>query len=120
FASTNGKGLYALTNDGTLREVDLGAETLSRAFVTHVDSFTVFDNTVVTYVGTDPDDATVRVAGIYRDGDEASHILRTTTIPDTVLRISTGRYFSNDYIAIAEGNVVSILKGNYPSSSAQD
>jgi len=120
FAGTSGKILYGLTTDGAIRKVDLGAATLSRAFVTHVDSFSIFDNTVLTYVGTDPVEVTKRVAGVYRDGDESSHVLRTVTSPDTVLKIATGRYFSNDYVAIAEGNIVTILKGSYPSSSSQD
>lgn len=120
FASTNGKVLFGLTNDGTLRKIDLSAGTLSRALVTHVEAFSVFDNTILSYVGIDPSEATHRVAGVYRDGDEASHILRETANLDTALKIATGRYFSNDYVAIAEGNIVSILKGSYPSSSAQD
>lgn len=120
FAGTSGKVLYGLTNDGTIRKVDLSAETLSRAFITHVDSFSVYDNTIVSYVGTDPADATKRVAGVYRDGDEAPHVLRSITSTDTVLKITAGRYFSDDYVAIAEGNVVTLLKGKYPGSSAQD
>ena len=120
FAGTNGKVLYGLTNDGTIRKIDLSSETLSRAFVTHVESFSVYDNTIVSYVGTDPSDATKRVAGVYRDGDESGHVLRSINSADTVLKITTGRYFSDDYVAIAEGNVVTLLKGKYPNSSAQD
>lgn len=119
FAGTSGKVLYGLTNDGAIRKVDLSAGTISRAFVSHVDSFN-YDNTIISYVGIDSNDATKQVAGVYRDGDEAAHILRSVTSTDTVLRIATGRYFSDDYVAIAEGNMVTILKGSYPSSSSQD
>ena len=120
FASTNGKVLYGLSTDGTIRRVDLAAATLSRAFVSHVESFSVFDNTVLSYVGIDPADATKRVVGVYRDGDESSHILLSTTNLEASLKISTSRYFSEDYVSIAEGNIVTILKGSYPSSSSQD
>jgi len=120
FAGTSGKVFYGLTNDGTIRKVDLSAATLSRAFITHVDSFSIFDNTVISYVGTNAGDATKRVVGVYRDGDESAHILRSVTSTDVVLKIATGRYFSDDYVAIAEGNTVTILKGSYPSSSSQD
>lgn len=120
FAGTNGKLFYGLTGDGNLRKVDLSAATLSRAFVTHVESFSIYDNTVLSYIGIDPEDATQRVAGVYRDGDEASHILRVVPADETVLRIATARYFTNDFVAISEGNVVSILKGSYPTSSSQD
>ncbi|MGV9001980.1 MAG: PEGA domain-containing protein [Candidatus Saccharimonadaceae bacterium] len=120
FAGTSGKELYGLTNDGAIRKIDLSAATLSRAFVTHVDSFSTYDNTTLSYIGVDPNDATKRVAGVYRDGDEASHILRSITSSDMVLKITASRYFSDDYVAIAEGNTVTILKGSYPSSSSQD
>lgn len=120
FASTSGKALYGLTNDGAIRKVDLSAATLSRAFVTHVDSFSMYDNTVISYVGIDPSDATKRVAGVYRDGDESPHVLRSVATNDTALKIVASRYFSDDFVAIAEGNEVTILKGSYPSSSSHD
>lgn len=120
FAGTSGKVLYGLTNDGTIRKIDLSAETLSRAFVTHVESFSIFDNTIISYVGIDPTDATKRVAGVYRDGDEMPHVLRTATSLDVAFKITAGRYYSDNFVAIAEGNVVTILKGSYPGSSSQD
>ncbi len=121
FAGTSGKALYGLTSDGSIRKLDLGAATLSRVFISHVESFSLFDNSVISYVGIDPRDATKRVAGIYRDGDEASHVLRSVPVVNEVpLKISTGKYYSDDYVAIAEGDTVSILKGRYPASSSQD
>ncbi len=119
FASTNGRVLYGLTNEGTIRKIDLSDETLSRALVTHAESFSVFDNTTVSYTGTDPSDSTQRVAGIYREGDELPHVLRTAST-DTVLKIAVSRYFSNDYVAIAQDGIVTVLKGKYPNSSSQD
>lgn len=120
FAGTSGKTLYGLTTDGAIRKVDVSAGTISRAFVSHVDTFTIFDNSVISYVGVDSNDATKRVAGVFRDGDEAPHVLRSVSSEDVVLKIATGKYFSDDYVAIAEGNIVTILKGRYPSSSSQD
>lgn len=120
FLGTSGNTLYALTTEGAIRKVDLSAETISRAFVSHVESFTLSETAVISYVGVDPDDATKRVAGAFRDGDEAAHVLRSVTSEDVVLKIATGRYVNDDYVAIAEGNIVTILKGRYPSSGAQD
>lgn len=120
FASTNGKVLYGLTNDGTIRRVDLSAETLSRALVTHAESFSVFDNTILSFIGTSVTDASKRVAGVYRDGDEAPHILRTAKSNEAALKIALGRYYTSNFVAIAEENVVTVLSGSYPSSSAQD
>lgn len=120
FAGTNGKVLYGLTDDGTLRKVDVSAATISRAFVSHVESFNIFDKTILSYVGIDPADATKRVAGVYRDGDESPHILHTAASIDMPVRIATGEYSNDSFVAISENNEVTILKGRYPSSSAQD
>ena len=120
FAATNGSALFGLTLDGVLRKLDLSAGTISRGLVTHVDSFSVYDETVISYVGTNPTEPEQRVAGIYRDGEEKSHILHATTGQDTPLLIKTTRYFSNDYVAIIDGQEVSVLKGSYPAANSDD
>jgi hypothetical protein len=56
--------------------------------------------------------------GVYRDGDSAAHVLRTTTsASDVSLNIATSRYFNDDYVAIAEGTKIDVLYGSYPSSA---
>lgn len=119
FAGTNGKVLYGLTDDGTLRKVDLSAATISRAFVSHVESFNIFDKTILSYVGIDSADATKRVAGVYRDGDESPHVLLTAASLDSTVQIATGKYSSDNYVVFAENDEVTILKGRYPNSSSQ-
>lgn len=118
FAGTNGSSLYGLTDDGLIRKLDLGAGTMSRAFITHVSGFRMFSTNILVYTGMHPEKENVQVAGVYRDGDEASNILREVE-GDTPLRIATGEYFGDDYVAIAEGNEVTVLKGTYPRSQAQ-
>lgn len=120
FAGTSGKTFYALTTDGAIRKIDLAAATISRTFVTHVESFDLFDNTIISYVGLDPTDASKRVAGVYRDGDESPHVLRTINAADGGLMVSFGRYFNDNYVALGEGSTVTLLKGSFPSSSSQD
>lgn len=120
FTGTSGKVFYGLTSEGAIRKIDLAAATISRTFVTHVESFDIFDNSIISYVGLDPADATKRVAGVYRDGDESPHVLRTVNAAETKLLVSSGRYFSDNYVAIAEGNTVTLLRGSFPSSSSQD
>ncbi|MFZ1301502.1 MAG: PEGA domain-containing protein [Candidatus Microsaccharimonas sp.] len=120
FAGTNGRTLFGLADDGNIRKLDLSSATLSRALVSNVESFNVFDTTIVSYVGLNPADTTKRVAGVYRDGDEVAHVLRQVAATDISLKIITGRYFNDDYVAIAEGKGVTILKGSYPTSSADD
>lgn len=116
FSGTSGTSLYGLTN-GTIRKLDLSGATISRGLVSNVKDFNLFDNTIVTYTGTDPDNAAHQVAGIYREGDELSHVLRTVDNLTTPLSIAATQYHANDFIAISEGLKVTVLKGRYPAST---
>ncbi len=120
FAGTNGRSLFGLADDNNIRKLDLSSATISRALVSNVDSFDLFDTNTISYVGTNPADATKRVAGVYRDGDDEPHVLRQVDSLDTVLKIAVGNYFNDTYAAIAEANKVTILKGSYPTSSSDD
>ena len=116
FSGTSGNELYGLT-DGVVRKLDLSNATISRGLVSNVKDFHLFDNAIVTYVGIDTTNPANQVAGIYREGDETSHILRTVNDLKTPLSIAFTQYHSDDYVAITEGLKVTILKGRYPSST---
>jgi hypothetical protein len=120
FSGTSGNILYGLSA-GTIRKIDLSADTISGALVSNVTRFELFETNIITYVGTDQTDPTKRVAGLYREGDETPHVLRTTTsAADVPLYIATSRYFNESIIAITEGNQVEILSGDYPRSGSAD
>jgi hypothetical protein len=118
FSGTSGNILYGLTSDNVIRKLDLSAATISRGLVTNVKSFDLFETNIITYVGIDPSDAAKQVAGVYREGDESPHVLRTVDSLDTALSIDATRYFSDDFVAITEGLKVTVLKGKYPNSSS--
>jgi len=121
FSGTSGNILYVLGAGNDIRKIDLAAGTISRPLVTNVTSFELFETNVITYVGTDPADPTKRVVGLYREGDSSPHVIRTvTSAADVPLGISTSRYFNQAYVAITEGNKVSIINGSYPSSSSDN
>ncbi len=121
FTGTSGTSLYGLATDGFVRKLDLSAATISRGLLSKVISFSVSEDTdTLSYVGIDPADATKKVAGIYKDGENNSTILRSVDDVNKALAIALGRYFSEDYIAIAEGEKVTILTGRLPSSGASD
>lgn len=116
FVGTDGRTLYSLNSDSTLRKLDLGSQTISRPLVGKVSSFSIdHDTKIVSYVGVDPGDSERRVVGVYRDGDAKGYVLRGITT-DSVLAITTSLYHGNDYVAIAEGGTVTVLKGSYPRS----
>lgn len=116
FASTNGNVLYGLT-DGVVRKLDLENATISRGLVSRVESFSMYETSLFTYVGRDQADETKKVAGLYRDGDRAPHILRTVTDASVPLAIDTARFYTTDYVVISEGLEVTILGGRYPSAA---
>lgn len=120
FSGTSGNILYGLMSDGVIRKLDLSAATISRGLITNVKSFDLFETNVITYVGIDPNDSTKQVAGVYREGDESAHVLRKVSSLETPLFIDATRYFSDDYVAISEGLKVTVLKGRYPTSSADE
>lgn len=112
FAGTGGRLLYGLASDGNLRKLDLSGATISRGLVAQVESFTVYDANLVSYVGGSTTVEGEKVAGVYRDGDELPHVLREAPEAEA-LTIAIGRYFGDEYVAIAQGSKVDILKGNY-------
>jgi len=120
FAGSNGRTLFGLADDDNIRKLDLSSATISRALVSHVESFDLFDNDTISYVGLDPSNTAHRVAGVYQDGDDEPHVLRVVDSLDTVLKIAIGNYFNDNYVAIAEGSVVTILKGSYQISGNND
>jgi hypothetical protein len=117
FAGTSGNTLFGLSS-GVIRELDLAAATLSRALVTNVLSFSVYDSNILSYTGTDPDDRTVSVAGVYRDGDREPVIVYRSSSENARLFIDTSRYFNDRYIAVGDKSTVTVYKGDYPTNEA--
>lgn len=120
FVGTNSQMLFGLTDDDSIRKLDLSSATISRPLITNVESFDLFDTDTISYVGISPSDSTKRVAGVYQDGNEQPHVVRTVDSLDTVLKIAIGNYFNDNYVAIAEDSKVTILRGSYQVSGNDD
>lgn len=119
-SGTSGNIFYALTGSD-IRKLDLSAETISRSLIANVSSFELFETNIITYIGTRPSDSSKRVVGLYVEGDNAPHVLRTVTSDTSVpLHITTSHYFNHDYVAISEGSKVDIISGSYPASGSDD
>lgn len=115
FSGTNGNIFYVLSSND-VRKLDLSAGTISKQLIGKVSSFSLYESNIITYVGDGDVTKGERVAGFYREGDETSHIIRKITTKDVPLKIATARYFNEDYIVVAEGKKIDILKGSYPTS----
>lgn len=113
FSGTNGSDFYILSSND-VRKLNLSAGTISRPFVSNVSSFGLYEANVIAYTGSDKDQ---QVVGVYRDGDETPYVLRKIDNKDVALKITTARYFNEDYVAIAEGKKVDVLRGKYPNKS---
>ena len=119
FSGTSGNILYGLS-EGIIRKIDLSNSTISRALVSNVTSFNVYESNIVTFIGTDAENPAWQVAGVYRDGDDNAHVLRTIKTANTPVSIDATRYYNDDFVSIAEGTKVTILKGSYPASNSTD
>ncbi len=111
FSGTGGNILFGLES-GNIRKLDTKAETVSKLLVTKVKQFSLYGQNIITYIG-DGDNGN-RLVGLYRDGDEKPYVVKTISSSDVSnLQVASSRYFSEDYIAIADGKTVDILSGNY-------
>lgn len=121
FSGTSGTSLYGLASDGIVRKLDTSAATISRPLITNVTTFSVFEDTnTLSYSGQDPNDTTKKVVGIYKDGESNATILQTAKDATKPLTIALGRYFSDNFVAIAEDAQVTILTGTLPSAGATE
>ena len=118
FAGTSGSSLFGLSSDGILRKLDVGAGTISRSLISRVESFDVFDNSTISFVGQQGTEPSQRVAGTYKDGEEGPLIVRTEADLSLPVHIAVGRSFNNDYVALSVGSQVHILSGNYSASGS--
>jgi len=117
FAGTNGQEFYGVDDGGSLRKIDIGADTISRALVQHVSSYSLYQNSIISYVGAN--DQNLPVVGLYRDGDDAAHILKTG-VADQQFFIAYAEFYNNAYVAIASDTGVTILEGSFPSSTTDN
>ena len=120
FAGSNANVLYAKT-DTVLRSLDIGANSASAVLVNGVDSFSVYGNDVVSFVGTrnttEGNDATKqRIVGLYERGKET--IVRTYA-SDATVRAAYSEYTHHGYLAVdAGGGTVTIVRD--PTANAKD
>lgn len=114
-SGTNGNEVYVLTG-GAVRLVNLSSGSLSRAFASNVQKFSVYGTDVITYVGTKGTNSSERVVGIVRKDDKKPTVLKTVQVGnDTPINVTTARYYRQNYVVISVGSSVEIYSGDYPS-----
>jgi len=122
FSGTSGNIFYGLYG-GNISKFDISSsQSVSKVLISGVTSFDLYKTDVITYIGNvNSGEKQSRVVGLYREGDAEPHILRTVdSLNKELLSIATARYFDEDYVAISEGNKITVFHGSYPSSGSQD
>lgn len=115
FIDTSGNKFYALNNTD-IRKLDLSNSTISQPLVTRVESFVLYDKNYIAYIGQDGEAEKVRrVVGTYRDGDKSSHVIKSFSIDQYDIKVAVTKYFNEDYIAVQNEKVLTLLKGNFPT-----
>lgn len=121
FAGNNPNILYVLT-DGTLRRLDIGANSASAALVNDVHMFTVYGDDTVSFIAkrrSNPGDAASvqQTVGIYKGGKET--IVRSYAV-DAPVKIAYSQYDSHGYLAIHRGDgTVQVLRDPTESSTSE-
>ncbi|HYG84039.1 MAG TPA: PEGA domain-containing protein [Verrucomicrobiae bacterium] len=111
FIGTSGNVLFALSQ-GTIRKIDLQAGTISRPLVTDADSFILYKEDTIAFTGTRNNQ---RIVGMYKDG-KSEKIIKQFPNDRQPLFVTASNYFYDDYMAIAHGTNVEILKDPYGQS----
>lgn len=120
FAGSNANVLYVKT-DTALRSLDIGANSASPVLVSGIDSFSVYGNDIVAFVGTrnateGNDAAKQRVVGLYERGKE---LIVRTYAPDANVHAAYSEYTHHAYLAIDAGaGTVSVLRD--PTANAKE
>jgi len=103
FSGTSGNVFYGV-QEGAIRKLDIGAGTISEPVSSGVQSFTLYKTNGLVYVR---DKGDKRSVGVSIDGESSEVRSYDTTEP--VLTDVTS-YFSHNYVAIARGTRVDVIK----------
>lgn len=120
FSNKNSRILYALTN-GDVRKIDIDGATISAPLIKNVTEFSLYDNSIITFVTSLDPVTKQRTVGYYEEGASHPRVIRSYGDDGTTsLHLSLGKYYRENYFGIAYGETVDILKGPLPRSDSTD
>lgn len=114
FAGRDGRTAFALSNDGTVRRLNLNDETISRPLVANAVDFTVYDPDTVLYTTAADATAKQRTVGYVRENMEIPQSLDTYADDGQPIHIGMSEYFGKRYVAASHGASVHITSGDLP------
>lgn len=110
FSGRSGGILY-INSASNVRRLNVSQGTLTRALLTNVAQFNLYDTDTLTYVTRPSEESGGRTVGVYQDGDETPTVLRTVADESATVSIAVSEYYDTMYTAITEGSKVDIYAG---------
>jgi hypothetical protein len=118
FSNGDSRQLYVKVGSD-VRKIDLDDATLSRPLITGVASFSLYSDSMITYVTRRDEKTGKRSVGYYIDGTTTQRTVREFDDDGNApLLFAVGRYFNETFEAIAYGDTVEILSGDLPRDTA--
>ncbi len=106
FADNSGNTLFAL-NEGDIRKINLDSGTISQPLASDVVDFKLYKPGTVTFSATRGDE---KIVGVRKSDDTQSKVIRTLKSVQAPVKIASGSYFGDDYLALSNNNEVEIIK----------
>ena len=112
--------LYSVTTAHELRRLSLSSATVSGPLAADVDSMAINEERVIVYT-TLPDSEGTRTVGYVTQGNgKAKTLASYKSLGSGALRVATGSYYGEHYVAVLHGETLDIMRGNLPSSDSMD
>lgn len=118
FSGNNPYILYAQIGTD-VRRIDLGSATMSRPLASNVSEFSIYEDSTIVFTTLLDSETKKRSVGYYDEGSDKVRIIRSYSDDGVAsLHVAIGEYFNEYYFAVAYGEKVDILKGDFSNPAA--
>lgn len=121
YSKDDANKVFLLDSSADVRQANLDQKTLSGPLIQNVESFSVYDNSTITYV-TQPTEANPkRIAAYLTLGAKSARTVAEFTADASIpARFAVGKYDGNNYLTVADGSIVTVYKGDLSASDANN
>jgi hypothetical protein len=119
FTRNNSQVVYAQIGHD-VRKIDIGGATLSRPLLSNVAEFAQYRDDTLVFASRIDTTTKQRTVGYYKDGEDASRVVRSYTDDGTTpLHFAINDYFGDTYLAFSYGSGIEVLTGDLPTNSKE-
>lgn len=113
--------VYLLDGNADVRQANLDQKTLSGPLVQNVESFDVYDSSTITYVTKPSGDPVKRTVAYLTLGAQSSRtVAQLVGDASSPARFAIGEYDGNNYLAVSQGQAVTVYQGDLSASDAKN